>query len=1111
MHLVRLALRRPYTFVALALFIVILGVTAIVSMPVDIFPNIDIPVVSVVWTFNGISPDEMEKRIVTVFERAMTTTVNDIEHIESQSYAGVSVTRVYFQPNVKIDLAVAQISSIAQTVLRILPPGIFPPNVLKYDAATVPILQLALSSDTLSEQEIYDYGLNFIRTQLATVQGASVPLPYGGRYRQVMVDLDPEKLYAKQLTPLDVSNALNLQNLILPSGLLRLDNREYVVRLNSSPLRLQELNNLPVRTVNGATVLIKDIGQVRDGYSVQTNLVRMNGVRGTLMVVLKNGQASTIDIVNKVKATLPKILAGLPPSLRVKQLFDQSIFVRAAIEGVLKEAIIAAILTGLMILLFLGSWRSSVIICVSIPLSILASIAVLKLLNQTINVMTLGGLALAIGILVDDATVTIENIHRNLAMKKPLTRAVLDGAMQIAVPTFVSSLSICIVFVPVFLLQGASKFLFTPLAAAVVFAMLASYFLSRTLVPTMVHFFLEQEAHLYQAGHHENNAAQNSFLWRLHHAFNRQFERLRAIYAGWLDWALDHHKLVISLFVLFCVGSLALAPMVGEDFFPEVDAGQMRFHARAAAGSRLEETERIFARIESVVRKVIPSENLEMIMDNIGLPVGSTNLAYGDSPTIGVSDGEILISLKGENRRPVKEYELLLRKLLRQEFPDVVFYFEPANMTTQILNFGLPAPIDVQVVGRNQQAAYRVAQQLAADIEKVPGAVDVHIHQVVNAPEIRVDVDRTKASQLGLTQRDVASSLLISLSSSSQVAPNQWLNPETGVNYQVAVQTPIYLFRSMSDLLHTPIGSNSGVVSTRTPDALTGIAGASVSSIGTVGSKTSPAYGNPGALPNSTQLLSNFATVFRGETMQIINHYNVQPVFDVYANVAGTDLGTVTSQVEKIMKRHEAKLPRGLSLAVRGQAATMKESFLRLGMGVLGAIILVYLLLVINFQSWLDPFIILMALPGALAGIVWALFLTQTTFNVPSLMGAIMSIGVATANSILVVVFANDEQLSGVPPRQAALAAGFTRIRPVVMTAAAMIIGMLPMAFGIGEGAEQNAPLGRVVIGGLLIATVSTLLVVPVIYSRLRKRPPVDRDKQIFLEEHEGELPATNL
>ncbi len=1109
MWLVRLALRRPYTFVALALLIVVLGVTAIVSMPVDIFPNIDIPVVSVVWSFNGISPEEMEQRIVTVFERAMTTTVNDIEHIESQSYSGVSVTRVYFQPNVKIELAVAQITAIAQTLLRIMPPGIFPPNILKYDASTVPILQLAMSSDTLSEQEIYDFGLNFIRTQLATVQGASVPLPYGGRYRQVMVDLNPEALYAKLLTALDVSNALNLQNLILPSGAVRLDNREYIVRLNSSPPQIEELNNLPVRTVNGATVLIKDIGQVRDGYSVQANLVRLNGVRGTLMTVLKNGQASTIDIVNKVKAVLPKILAGLPSSLRVKQLFDQSIFVRAAIEGVVKEAVVAALLTGLMILLFLGSWRSSLIICVSIPLSILSSIAVLKLFNQTINVMTLGGLALAIGILVDDATVTIENIHRNMSLHKPLTRAVLDGAMQIAVPTFVSSLSICIVFVPVLLLTGAARFLFTPLAAAVVFAMLASYFLSRTLVPTMVHFFLGQEAHLYQAGLHEDQAVQANWIWRIHFAFNRRFERMRAAYTGVLDWVLDRHWLVITLFLVFCAGSMALAPMVGEDFFPNVDAGQMRFHARAPAGTRLEETEQIFARIESTVRQVIPAENLEMITDNIGLPMGGINLAYGDSPTLGVSDGEILISLKGEDRRPVEEYERELRRRLRRDFPEIVFFFEPANMTSQILNFGLPAPIDVQVVGRNKQAAYGVAREIAAEIEKVPGAVDVHIHQVVDAPELRIEVDRTKASQLGLTQRDVASSLLISLSSSGQVAPNQWLNPATGVNYQVAVQTPIYRFRSMGDLMQTPIGANSGVVNVAKPDALTGVANAPASAVGAAASKTSAAYGNPGALPSQAQLLSNLATVRRGEAMQIVNHYNVQPVFDVYANVSRTDLGTVASAVEKILDRHQAKLPRGLSLVLRGQAQTMKDSFFRLGLGVLGAIVLVYLLLVVNFQSWLDPFIILMALPGALAGIVWALFLTQTTFNVPSLMGAIMCIGVATANSILVVVFANDEQLSGVSSRQAALAAGFARIRPVLMTAAAMILGMIPMAFGIGEGAEQNAPLGRAVIGGLLVATVSTLIVVPAIYSVLRRRPPVDRDTQIFLEEHEGELPES--
>lgn len=1107
MWIVRLALRRPYTFVALAMLIAILGCTAIVSMPVDIFPNIDIPVVSVVWSFTGVTPEEMEKRIITVCERSMTTTVNDIEHIESQSYSGAAVIRVHFQPNVKIDLAVAQITAICQTLLRIMPPGIQPPNVIKYDAASVPVLQLGLTSQSLSEQEIFDLGTNFIRTQLATVQGASVPLPYGGRMRQVMVDLDPQALYAKQLTPLDVSNSLNLQNLISPSGAVRLQDREYQVRLNSSPLVLEHLNNLPIKTVNGATVYIKDVANVRDGFAVQTNVVRTNGSRGVLMTILKNGQASTLDIVTQVKKTLPRILAGLPTSLQVKQMFDQSVFVRASIEGVVKEAVIAAILTGMMILLFLGSWRSTVIVCVSIPLSILTSIIVMKLMGQTINVMTLGGLALAVGILVDDATVEIENTHRNLAMKKPLTRAVLDGAMQIAAPTFVSTLSICIVFVPVLLLTGAARYLFTPLAMAVVFAMLASYLLSRTLVPTMVHYLLAQEAHVYQEGHHEDPNANKGLIWRAHHAFNAQFERIRTRYTGLLDWALDHRPLVLGLFALFTLGSLAMAPLVGRDFFPSVDSGQMRLHARAPAGTRIEATEVRFAQIDDVIREVIPSTELETITDNIGLPNGSVNLAFGDTPTISVSDGDILIALKAEKHGPTAEYERKLRQRLNERFPDMSFFFEAANITNQILNFGLPAPIDLQVVTRNAEAGYALAQQLADQVAKVPGAVDVHVHQVVDAPTLNVNVDRTKASVLGMTQRDVSSNLLISLSSSGQVAPNQWLNFGNGVNYQVAVQTPIYRFSSVDDLLRTPVNVASSTAATNTADDPSGTANASASSTGISPNKNLLAYGNPGATPSRAQLLSNLATIERGKAPLIVNHYNVQPVFDVYANVDRRDLGSVAAGVEEIMGRFEKKLPRGTTLVLRGQALTMRNSFLRLGLGILGAIVLVYLLMVVNFQSWLDPFIILMALPGALSGIIWALFLTQTTFSVPSLMGAIMCIGVATANSILMVVFANDEQIAGLGSRQAALSAGYTRIRPVVMTAMAMIIGMLPMSLGLGEGGEQNAPLGRAVIGGLSFATLTTLLIVPVVYSLLRKKPPVDYDKEVFLEEHEGELP----
>jgi len=1107
MWIVRLALTRPYTFVALALLIVLLGGAAIVSMPVDIFPYVDIPVVSVVWSYNGITPEEMEKRIVTVFERSLTTTVNDIEHIESQSYVGVSVTRIYFQPNVKIDLAIAQVTAISQTLLRIMPPGIFPPNIIKYDASSVPILQMGLSSKSLSEQELFDLGLNFIRTQLASVQGASISLPFGGKYRQVMVDIDPEALYAKQLSPVDVSNALNLQNLILPSGTVKLAEREYQVRLNSSPTLLEELNNLPIRTVNGATVLMKDIGNVRDGYSVQGNVVRTNGSRGALLTVLRNGQASTLDVVQGVKAAMPKILAGLPPALEVKELFDQSIFVKASIEGVLKEGVMAAVLTGLMILLFLGSWRSTVIVSVSIPLSILSSLIVLKLFGETINVMTLGGLALAVGILVDDATVTIENIHRNLAMKKSLTRALLDGAMQIAAPTFISTISICIVFVPVLLLTGAARFLFTPLAMAVVFAMLASYLLSRTLVPTMVHFLLPKEVAMYQLGEHGEGAGGKGLIWTAHRLFNRRFEQLQSGYVGLLDWSLDHRLLVVGSFAVFVAGSLALIPMVGRDFFPTVDSGQMRLHARAPSGTRIEQTEVVFAGIEQEIRRIIPREELDTIVDNIGLPLGGVNLAY-DNPNIGYADGDILISLRKDKHGPVDVYTELLRKELRKKFPDVIFFFEAANITNQILNFGLPAPIDVQILGRNPKAAFAAANELTEKIARIPGATDVHVHQTNDNPELRIKVDRTKAGQLGLTQRDVTSNLLISLSSSGQVAPNQWLNPVNGVNYNVAVQTPQIRFDSLDDLLRTPVAAATNVVNSTTADSMAGSAQANSSSVGASPARNSLAYGNPGALPDRAQMLSNLATVERGLATGIVNHYNVQPVYDVFVNTDRRDLGRVGDDVKQVVADVSKKLPKGMSIMMRGQYKTMQDSFLRLGIGLLGAVALVYLLMVVNFQSWLDPFIILMALPGAFAGIAWALFITQTTFNVPSLMGAIMCIGVATANSILLVVFANDEQIAGKHARAAALSAGATRIRPVLMTALAMIIGMLPMSLGMGEGGEQNAPLGRAVVGGLLMATFTTLLIVPVIYSYLRHKAPIDYEQAIFFEEHEGELPS---
>ncbi len=1104
MWIVRLALRRPYTFVVMAVLIAVLGGTAITTMPVDIFPYIDIPIVSVLWVYSGLSPEEMEKRVVTGFERSLTSNVNDIEHIESQAYNGYAVVRIYFHPNVKIDMAVAQVTATMQTGLRQMPPGMFPANVLKYDAASVPILQLGLSSKSLREQELFDLGNNFIRTPLGTVQGASVSYPFGGKQRSVMVDLNLDELYAKQLSPIDVSNALTLQNLILPAGTAKLAKTEYQIRVNSSPLLLEELNNLPIKTVNGATVYVKDVAQVRDGFSVQNNIVRTNGSRGVLLTITRNGKASTLSIVDAIKAALPRILATVPPELKVDALFDQSLFVRAAIQGVEREALIAAGLTGMMILLFLGSWRSTLIVCISIPLSILSSLCILSLLGETINVMTLGGLALAVGILVDDATVEIENTHRNLAMRKPLLRAVLDGAGQIAVPTFVATLSICIVFVPVLLLTGTARYLFTPLAMAVVFAMLASYLLSRTLVPTMVAFLLKSEVDLYRQGIHGETAGGRGVFWRVHYLFNALFESLRFRYVGLLDWSLRHRGRVLTAFMCVSVASLGLVWLVGEDFFPNVDSGQMRLHARAPAGTRIEQTELRFSALERAIRDVIPSEEIDSLIDNIGIPNSWTSIAQGDIPTISSADGEILISLKKEHRGSTRDYEVLLRKRLREKFPDMSFFFQPANITSQILSFGLPAPIDLQVVGRDAEANYRIAQKLAARIARIPGAADVHVHQVVDQPQIRLSVDRVKASQLGLTQRDVTSSMLISLSGNSSVAPNFWLNWDNGVSYNVGVQTPQYRIDSLDALLRTPISVATNVVNTTTPDSQAGAAAAGNASVGVSPSGASQAYGNPGAIPGSTQLLSNLATVRRAYAPVIVNHYNVWPVFDVYANVDRRDLGGVGGEVEKIMREEEAHLPRGASFALRGQIETMQSSFLRLGWGMAFAVVLVYLLMVVNFQSWLDPFIILTALPGAMAGILWMLFVTGTTLSVPSLMGAIMCIGVATANSILIVTFANDERTFVPSAREAMLSAGYARIRPVLMTATAMILGMLPMSLALGEGGEQNAPLGRAVIGGLMFATVTTLFVVPIIYSYLRTEPPVHHEGRFDEQERQA-------
>jgi len=1063
MWIVRLALRRPYTFVVLSMLIALLGIGSAIETPKDIFPYIDIPVVSVVWTYAGLTPTEMEGRVVTICERAMTTTVNDIEHTESQSYQGVSVIRVFFQPTVKIDLALAQVTSIVQTILRGLPPGTFPPIIIKYDASSVPILQLGVSGEGLSEADLYDDSLNFIRPRLANVEGASVPLPFGGKARQVMVDTDPDLLFARHLSAADVSTAISQQNLILPAGTARMGDKEFVVKTNSSPDVLSSLNDMPIRASNGAIVYIKDVAQVHMGYAVQTNIVRENGKRSALLTVLKNGQTSTLDIVSQTKAMIPRLVAGLG-TLKLTPLFDQSLFVRASINEVVREAIIAALLTGLMILLFLGSWRSTLIVCISIPLSIATSLVILSALGHTINVMTLGGMALAVGILVDDATVEIENTHRNMAARKPLTRAILDSAQQVAAPAFISTLSICIVFIPVVMLTGAAKFLFTPLAEAVAFAMLASYFLSRTLVPTMMHYLLGKELKLYQNVELSDHEERHNFIWRWHMRFDRKFERMQHHYKRLLDWCLDNPAITLGLFALLVVVSLPMTFFIGKDFFPYVDSGQMKLHVNPPQGMRLEDSEQYFAAIEKEIRQQIPADQIDLIIDNIGLPVSGINLAFGNSATISNSDGDILIALKPGKKR-TQEYMRLLRDDLNEKFPDGTFFFTPANITNQILDFGLPAPIDLQVIGHDP-GNFALASKLAKQIAEIPGAVDVHVHQEVRYPTMQINVDRSKARQIGLTEGDVSQSMLISLSGTGQTAPNQWLNPANGVNYQIVTQTPMYRIDSPQALSRTPITSPQG---------------------------------------NASQMLGNLADFRRDQSPIIINHYNIQPTYDIYADVDRRDLGGVSDEIQKIMDQASKTLPKTTQLELRGEVKTMNDSFVRLGIGIIFAILLVYLLMAVNFQSWLDPLIILMAIPCAFCGILWMLFLTQTTFSVPSLMGAIMTIGVATANSILMVVFANDERLAGKDRREAALNAGHTRLRPVIMTALAMIIGMLPMALAFGEGGEQNAPLGRAVIGGLLFATVGTLFLVPTIYSLLKKHPPIDYTKEIDHEFHEGD------
>ncbi|PYY06509.1 MAG: RND transporter [Acidobacteria bacterium] len=1012
MWIVSLALRRPYTFVVMALLILILTPIVLLRTSIDIFPEINIPVISIVWQYSGMQPQEMADRFLSNTERGLTTLVNDIQHIESVALQGRAIEKIYFQPTANLQMAIAQVTAVSQQMVRQLPPGTQPPLIIVYSASSVPIVQVGISSKSIPEQELNDLTLNFVRSPLTTVKGAAIPYPYGGKARVIAVDLDTQALQAHGLTPVDVVNAVDAQ-----------------------------MNDLPIKTKNGATIYVRDIGHVRDGFTPQTNIVRQDGVRGTLLSIMKNSGASTLDIVAQIKARLPTIAESLPQDLQIKTLFDQSLFVRGSIQGVLREGAIAAVLTALMILLFLGDWRPTVVITVSIPLSICVSIILLSALGETINIMTLGGLALAVGILVDDATVAIENIERNLAMGKDMKQAILDGSQQIALPAFVSTICICIVFVPMFFLTGVAKYLFVPLAEAVVFAMLASYFLSRTLVPTMVLYIMR--------GHEHKAATPKTILGRLQRGFESAFEKFREAYRDLLGNALEHRKIFAAAFLSFCVLSSGLIFFLGQDFFPAVDAGVFRLHVRARAGTRIEETARLCDEVEKVLRQEIPRNELVTILDNIGLPFSSINTTYSTSGTIGTSDAEILVSLNQEHHHPTADYVKKLREDLPLYFPGTEFFFQPADIVSQILNFGLPSPIDVQVIGRNLNGNYAIAEQIANRMRHVPGAADVHVQQLMNGPAIDLNIDRSRAKEVGLDQQDVARNLLVSLSGSFQTAPSYWLNPENGVTYNVAVQTPDYRLDSMQALMNTPVSSSSAP---------------------------------------SPQVLANLATIKPNTTPAAIYHYDITPVVDVYASVQGRDLGGLASDVRAVLKEFNGKLPRGTHITLRGQVETMTSSFVGLAFGLIMAIVLVYLLIVVNFQSWLDPFIIITALPGALAGIMWMLLLTHTRMSVPSLTGAIMCVGVATANSILLVSFARERMDAGLPAFQAAMEAGFTRIRPVIMTALAMIIGMVPMALGMGEGGEQNAPLGRAVIGGLLFATVATLFFVPAVFTMIHGR-----------------------
>ena len=1045
MGLVKYALKFRVSFYVLSVLILFLGLGAIVSMPKDVFPNVNIPVVTIIWTYTGLTTPEMEKRVTTYSEYSLSNNITGIKNIESQTTYGVSVIKVYFQPDVNLDLAIAQCVASVNWIRAIMPPGIQPPTVIRYYASSVPVIQLALSSDKESEQQLFDYGLYRVRQVLTQLPGATLPIPFGGKLREVVVDLDQHALQAHGLTPMDVTNAVTAENVVVPSGLVKLGNTQYPVRLNSSPDAIESLSRIPVKIINGAPVLLRDVAYVRDGYAVQQNIVRSNGRRSVLQTILKNGNASTLSVVNLVKSMLPQIRAAAPPDMKFTPLFDQSVFVSNAIEDVVREGAIAAGLTGLMILMFLGSWRSTLIVLVSIPLAVLSSLALLAAIGESINLMTLGGLALAVGVLVDDATVAIENTYRLFEEGRPFRHAVVEGAAGIAKPTLISTLTICSAFISVLFLTEAAKYLFTPQALAVVFAMIASYVLSRTLVPILIDVLVKGEKH-----GHEAAAKPRGAFGRLHHGFERRFERFRQSYLGLLRVILAHRAgtLLVAGSVFALAGTLFF--FVGEDYFPQISAGEMRLHVRGPSGLRVEETERLFQSVEDEIRRIIPARDLSLILDNIGMPAISYNLSYDDGSTVAMNDGQILINLNPDHASTT-EYMRKLRVALHRRFPSTVFYFQPADIITQILNFGLPAPIDVQVAGNDADNNRRVALALLPRVKSVRGAVDVHLHQIVDAPSFFVDVDRVRAAEIGLSEQEIASDMNTSLSSSFQVAPNFWADPKTGVPYQVAVQTPEYRLRTMSDLENTPLllsGGGGGAVET----------------------------------------LSNVASLKREPMQALITHSNIQRTFDIYANVQDRDLGSVEATIDRIVPQFQKQLKPGNRIVLRGQIRSKNEAFFHLGLGLIGALAFVYLLMVVNFQNWGDPFVVLAALPLAFCGIVASLFITQTTFSIPSLMGAIMSVGVASANSILLVTFAREHrEATGCSAAEAALVAGETRLRPVLMTAGAMFVGMLPMSLGLADGSEANAALAKAVLGGIAVGTCSTLLFVPFLYAVLRR------------------------